>query len=193
MSKAAPADKGAQASGSKKKMLIFIILGVVLLISGIGAGAFFMGRGGAHESKSAHVEKHEGDKGDDSADAGDSGDGGDDADEESFKKKKPAQYLSLDPAFVVNLQDDQAMRYLQIEAQVMTRDPKAIEHIKSNMPVIRNVLLLLFSQQHAKDLVTREGKEELQKEALQAVRKAMREETGSSAVQAIYFTSFVLQ
>ncbi|MFX7934405.1 flagellar basal body-associated FliL family protein, partial [Acinetobacter baumannii] len=47
--------------------------------------------------------------------------------------------------------------------------------------------------QHAKDLNTREAKENLQKQALEQVRAAMREETGSPSVEAIYFSGFVMQ
>ena len=75
----------------------------------------------------------------------------------------------------------------------MTRDPKAVEGIKANMPRIRNSLMLLFSQQHAKDLATREAKEALQKQALDQVQAIMREETGSPSIEALYFTGFVMQ
>jgi flagellar FliL protein len=85
------------------------------------------------------------------------------------------------------------MRYLQVEAQVMTRDPKEVEAIKANMPRIRNALIMLFSQQTAKGLSSIEAKEALQKQALAQVQGVMKDETGSNSVEAIYFTNFVMQ
>jgi flagellar FliL protein len=45
----------------------------------------------------------------------------------------PAQYFALDPAFVVNLNGPvDGPRYLQLEVQLMTRDPAALEAIKTH-------------------------------------------------------------
>ncbi len=47
----------------------------------------------------------------------------------------PAQYFALDPAFVVNLNGPvDGPRYLQLEVQLMTRDPAALEAIKTMPP-----------------------------------------------------------
>ncbi|MBL6749012.1 MAG: flagellar basal body-associated FliL family protein, partial [Nevskia sp.] len=105
----------------------------------------------------------------------------------------PAVYLELTPAFVVNLADDEAMRFLQVEVQVMARDPKVIDAAKEHMPRIRNALLMLFGQQHFHDLGTRESKEGLQKKALDEVQKTLDAEGAPSQVEAVYFTSFVMQ
>lgn len=106
---------------------------------------------------------------------------------------QPALYLDLTPAFVVNLADEDAMRFLQVEVQLMARDPKAIDAVKDHMPRIRNTLMLLFSQQHAHDIASRQAKEALQKQALDEVQKALQEENAAAAIEAVYFTSFVMQ
>jgi flagellar FliL protein len=111
----------------------------------------------------------------------------------SSDRKSPAQYLAMEPAFVVNLEDDEAMRYLQIDVEVMTRDPRALAEIKIHMPRIRNALLMLFTQQHYHGIVTREGKEALQAQALAEVQKVLSEETGKPGIDALYFTNFVMQ
>ncbi|MGQ0529122.1 MAG: flagellar basal body-associated FliL family protein [Panacagrimonas sp.] len=105
----------------------------------------------------------------------------------------PAVYLALDPAFVVNLDDPYAAHYLQAEVQLMSRDPVALETARAQMPRIRNSLLMLFGQQKPEDLSTREGKEKLQTAALVEVQKVMQAETGKPVVEAVYFTSFVMQ
>lgn len=116
-----------------------------------------------------------------------------DADAAPAKTEAPAQYLELTPAFVVNMADEESMRFLQVEVQLMARDQKVIDAAKNNMPRIRNALMLLFSQQHAHDIGTRTAKEALQKQALDEVQRALKEENAPSEVDAIYFTSFVMQ
>jgi flagellar FliL protein len=187
-----PTAKGGGMPSTKIILIAVIAMGFMMLMS-VGLIAFFALRGTA-----AHAPA---DSADDTAAAADQPDQHAaakgkqkvSAEKKEKEKKQPAQYLDLSPAFVVNLQDDQAMRYLQIEVQLMTRDPKAAEEIRNNMPRIRNTLMLLFAQQHAKDLVTREAKEALQQQALEQVQQAMKDETGSTAVEAVYFTNFVMQ
>lgn len=106
---------------------------------------------------------------------------------------KPALYRALEPAFVVNLADEDATRYMQAEVIVMTRDPKALEALERHDPLIRNRLLLLFGQQRLADLQSRADKERLQDEALGEVRAILTVETGDAGVEALYFTSLVTQ
>lgn len=107
--------------------------------------------------------------------------------------KGPAQYIGIDPAFVVNLADEDEIRYLQVEIQVMTRDPKIAEDMKIHMPMIRNRLLLLFSQKRSSELRTREDKEQLQADALKEVQDVLVAEVGRPGIDALLFTSFVTQ
>lgn len=102
-------------------------------------------------------------------------------------------YLQLDPAFVVNFQDQDATRYLQVGVTVMSRDPAAIQAVKDNDPVIRNALVMLFSSQTFAQLSDIAGKQKLQAEALAAVRKVVADRTGRPGIDALYFTSFVMQ
>lgn len=105
----------------------------------------------------------------------------------------PAAYLALDPAFVVNLEDPEVPHYLQVDMQVMSRDPVALETVRVHLPRVRNSLLMLFAQQKTSELASREGKEQLRIAALAEVQKVMQEETGQPVVEAVYFTSFVMQ
>lgn len=108
-------------------------------------------------------------------------------------KLEPAQYLPLTPAFVVNLEDPQAMRFLQLDVEVMARDPAVIEAIKLHQPRIRNALLLLFGQQDPDQLATRTGKEALQAQALNEVRTILEAEQAAAGIEGLFFTSFVMQ
>ncbi len=157
------------APAPKKSRKLFYIVIVLMLAAAGGGGFWYFTQGASHD---AH----------DKASAS-----------TAARGKAPAIYLPLQPAFVVNLEDTEALRYLQVDLEVMARNPKAIEDTKTHMPRIRNSLLLLFGQQHAADLGTRQGKETLQAKALAEIQRILQEETGSTGVEAVYFSSFVIQ
>ena len=162
----AAAGDAAPKKGKGKTLLIVIVLAVVLLAGG-GAAAFFL-LGSHGKDKKAEAKKEE--------------------------PAAPALYVALDPPFVVNFEAEQQVRFLQVTAQLMTRDPKIAELLKANDPVVRNDLLLLFGNQKYTVISTREGKESLRKETLDAVRKIVKTAGGKpEGVEAVYFTSFVMQ
>lgn len=160
----------------KRGMSIGLVL-VLVLLSTMGAGAavyFMVGKSPSHD-EAAEAE----------AEAG--------ADADAPALPAPASYLALDPAFIVNLESPDETRYLQAEIQIMSRDALALEAAKIHLPLIRNSLVMLFGQQRPADLATREGKEKLQQTALAEVQKVLEAETGKPVVEAVYFTSFVMQ
>ena len=118
---------------------------------------------------------------------------GEDGDEEGDDVPQAAVYLPIDPAFVVNFASQGKARFLQITVEVMTRDETVPDKVKLHMPVIRNNLMLLFSTQTYDTASTLEGKESLREEALEVVQQILEEETGDQGIEAIYFTSFVMQ
>lgn len=101
-------------------------------------------------------------------------------------------YFSLAPSFVVNLNDEDVSRFLQIEVEVMAVKPAALDAVRANLPVIRNRLVLLFSSQKFRDLLPREGKEKLQQQALDEINKVL-EERKKPRIDGVMFTSFVMQ
>lgn len=168
---------GKPAGASSKKGLI--IGGALLLLVLGGAGGWMMMSGKSAPAK-------------DAADASEPEDG------HGGPSKSTAApiYKGLDPAFVVNLADDDGSRYLQVEVQVMAKNQSAIDAVELHMPVIRNQLLLLFSNRKVEELRSREAREELQKQALEEIRKILKEQAGKSgknSIEALYFTSFVTQ
>ena len=113
---------------------------------------------------------------------------------EEAKPKLPAQFVELDPPFVVNFEPGATARFLQVAVQLMTRDAHMVEFLKANTPIIRNDLLLLFGNRHVEEVATNEGKEALRTAALQTVRKIVDSEGGKGEeIEAVYFTSFVMQ
>jgi flagellar FliL protein len=106
---------------------------------------------------------------------------------------KPAVYYSFDPPLIVNFDDSQAVRFLQLQIDVMARDEHVIEAVKLHTPVIRNNLLMLMNGRDYKSLMSREGKEALRQECLKEVQRILKKETGAPGIEDLFFTSFVVQ
>ena len=116
-----------------------------------------------------------------------------DAEAEARPSRQPAQYIALEPSFVVNLADPDGNSYLQADVQVVTRDPATVAALDAHLPSVRNRLLLLFGQQQASQLAQRAGKERLQDVARDEVRALLRAEGAADKVEAVIFTSLVTQ
>jgi len=190
--KPAPAkDKEEAAPASKKSNLLVIVLIAVIVLMGAGGGAafFLMGKKEPATAEGGH--------GDGEEDVADSGEGGDEEDdfeeEEDHGPKLPAVYVKLEPAFIVNLSDPAKQRYLQADISIMTRSPEGEKLLEENMPLVRNTLLMLLSQQEYDVLVTREGKEKLQEDALTEVRTKLKSSRVKVKVEELLFTSLVMQ
>ena len=180
-------DKAAKSGG--KGMLIVIILVSILLISGaVIGGLYFMGMLDSGEPEQAQAKSEE-------------------TKTPANAPPKPAYYLDLAPAFVVNFEDQTSAAYLQIEMQVMARDKLVLDEIRNHMPVIRNNILLVMSGQKFEDVRTRAGKENLQAQLLKTIQDVVAEamrarqqaqkddkaEVMPGNVEQVYFTSFIMQ
>ena len=180
--KAKAGGEGA-ASPARRKLIIFIAIGVVAL-GGLGAGGFFLFAGKHAATAAADA------KGKPKATASRESK----SEKAEAPPKGPAIYVALDPPFVVNFEAEQLVRFLQITAQVMTRDPETAELLKANDPMIRNDMLLLLGNQSATTVSSREGKEKLRADALATVRNVVKTAGGKPQnVEAVFFTSFVMQ
>jgi flagellar FliL protein len=175
-----PAEGAPPAEAPKSKKSVFLIIGIVVavLAAGGGAAAFFMG---GHASETASADDAKNGKGEKGA-------------KKKAQHKEPAQYVKLEPPFVVNFEAKGLMRFLQVAVEVMTRDPVTAELIKKNDPMIRNDLIMLLGSQPYEKISSREGKEQLRAEALRVVATIIASEGGdASNVEQLYFTSFVMQ
>jgi flagellar FliL protein len=159
------AEDAAPAKGGKKGLIIAVVL---LLVLGGGGFAAFKAMGHKEDPKKKDAAKKE--------------------------QLLPARYVTLDPPFVVNFEAESAVRFLQITVSVMTRDPEVEKLIKDNDPRIRNDLLFILGNQNYQSVSKLEGKNDLQNRCLEAVRTVVKDSDGDAAkVEALYFTSFVMQ
>ncbi len=102
-------------------------------------------------------------------------------------------YLALDPPFVVNVQEGNRMRFMQVKAQVLVDDSGLRRIIEHNMPAVRDAFILLLADQDAATVRSPEGRERLRQQALQAVEAVLGEFTNKTGIEGIYFTDFVIQ
>ena len=152
----------------KKGKLLWIIIAVVLI--GGGAGAWFAFKPAAQPANARADQP------------------------KPAAPKASANYYKYDPPFVVNFGGEGSARFLQVTVEAMTRDAAVMDQLKDDEPAVRNDLVLLFSNQDNATLMTVEGKEKLRAAALDTIRKVLDAEGGSGkAIEAVYFTSFVIQ
>jgi len=152
---AEPAVDDAPVTRRPKKKLILIGATVLALALGLGASAIvLLKQRAAHAAAAADEEAA--------------------AAEPSTAAPGAARgvpfYLPLDP-FIVNLADKEADRYAQIGITFELESSMSGDQIKAYMPAIRNAVLMILANKTSKDLLNREGKEQL---ALEIQREAVR-------------------
>ncbi len=113
--------------------------------------------------------------------------------EKDDKEKQPAIYLVFEAPFVVNFINNNQIRYLQINVEVMARDQDVIDAITAHMPKIKNNFLVLFSDLDFEMITNAAGKQKLRELALKELREILKEEGDKNDVEALYFTGFVMQ
>lgn len=185
----APAKKGA---GIMK--ILFLLLAAVLLVSGaVGATLYYTGA--LHKTAEVAQEEEE-PPAPKAADAH----GAKPAKTQRKAKGNSSQtvaraaiYQALDPPFIINFEDQGVLRYLQIGLSVMAREQQVIDAVNTNMPQIRNNLILLFGNQKLETLNGNEGRERLRTQALEQVQAVLNEEIGEPGIEAVYYTAFVMQ
>jgi flagellar FliL protein len=175
---------GKSEQGGSKKLLI-IIIAVVVLIAG-GAGAFFF-LSGSSDPVAEDIAMQEGGNSADSSDS--SGGQGADGDVEVGD----AFYVGMPRPFVFNVSGYGRDRLVQIKVQLLVRGGDDDTLTRKHIPLIEDTLLTIFSSSNAEQLASNIGKQELRKEALEAVQQALEPIVGKPVVEKLLFIGFVMQ
>ena len=85
------------------------------------------------------------------------------------------------------------MRYMQVDVEVMATEQDTLDRIENRMPMVRNRLLMLFGSQTYDVLSRAEGKAEVQEKARAEVAAAIDLPLERSGIDAVLFTSLVVQ
>lgn len=103
-----------------------------------------------------------------------------------------ATYFQMPAPYTSNLVDTDSL--VQIAIAVSTYyDDRVIQAVKTHETAIRSAILMLLSQQQEIELSTPEGKQALQQKLTVLINKILREKTGYSGIDNVYFTNFVIQ
>jgi len=171
-----------------KKTLIFALLGL-LVLAGTVVGTLFLAKTYLMPPAGAQAAAPAGDHGG----AASAEHGSEHGAESAPAGGGEAIYKTIDPAFVVNIQDGPRFRFLQVEVDVMTRDATAIARLDKVMPRVKSELTMLFGSLQRENVQTVEGQKALQAQALDVINTVLKEETGKDGIAAVYFTKFVVQ
>ena len=167
-----PAPEAEPVAPKKKSKLLIIVL-VLLLLGGGGAAAWYFWPG----EDPAAPKKGEAGK----------------AAVAKVAPAKPRTYVPLEP-FTVNLQrEDGQPPFLQIGLSLKLTDETLSGPIKLAMPEIRSRVLLLLMGKTASELSTPEGKKLLAEQLAREVVQAVPGTTAASGLEAVLFTSFLIQ
>ncbi|UTW10029.1 flagellar basal body-associated FliL family protein [Marinobacterium rhizophilum] len=154
-------------------MMVAVVL-VALLVGGGGVAAFFMLTG----SGDAQIEETA-----------------------APAVKAKALYTKIrtlegQPMFIINLapqSEGEPRHMLQIHVEAKSRDREVVDVLTLHMPRVVANLGEIFRAKHFESLKTHDGKLQLQSEALEALQNFMQEKIGRPGVEALLFTSFVMQ
>lgn len=158
------AKKTDEGAGSKKKQIIIIAVGLVLLIGvGIGAYLFFSGRDTTltPEQEQALLER---------------------------QAKEVGPMVQLE-SFIVNILDDGETRYLKAAITLEVDSPETAAELNQRMPQVKDAILLLVGNKTFAELSDLQGKLQLRAELLNRINSLLLR----GKVKRIYFTDFVVQ
>jgi len=177
-----------KAKGGIKKIAL-IGAGALVLAVGGAAGGVFAAKAGLFGggSEKAHEDDNKPKlvpRADESGHSGEAAGG--------LPSKFKASYYEIEKNFTSNLADTEG--FMQVSIGVSTLyDAQVIENLKANEMPVRSAVLMTLSNQEAYVISTPDGKRALQKQLKEAINKALEEKTGFGGVDAVYFTSFVIQ
>ena len=186
----AKAEEGDDVPKKKGKLglIIVIVLLVVLILIAVGVGALLLLKGG----KDKDAEEHAQQAAPAAAQLQTAG---------TVDLTKPPTFVPLD-AFTVNLRRDEGDHYLQVVAVLRLADATMDPTLKAFMPEIRHRINLLLSSKLPSEIATVEGREALSLAITESVNEALgfkpvRDAAGkpvpNGPVQAVLFTSFIIQ
>lgn len=102
-------------------------------------------------------------------------------------------FIPLNPPIIVNIMDGKRIRHMQVIIEIKLVDPANSAKLDLHKGPIRHELILLLSSQDAATISSAHGKEQLRKDALEAIQKVMQDLEGEPIIEALYFTNFIIQ
>ncbi|TXI31440.1 MAG: flagellar basal body-associated protein FliL [Aquipseudomonas alcaligenes] len=102
-------------------------------------------------------------------------------------------YYSLVPALVGNFGAGPKLKFYKADIALRVTGTEAEEKVEHHEPLIRNQLVMLFSQQSAASMADEAAKEKLRQEALKQVQDVLTQEEGKPIVEDLLFNNLIIQ
>jgi flagellar FliL protein len=183
-----PAKAEAAVAAPKSKKKLIVILAIVLALAVVGGGAaFFL----MQKKEDAHAKAKPAKEGEEAE--AEEGGHEEEAEAEGHADPKTALTYVQFETFTVNLLPDPDEKFLQLDLTVEVKGAELAEKFKTQMPVLRNRVLLLLTSKKASDISTPEGKTQLSEELLAELKKPLTAKGKPVKVTQVLFTSFVIQ
>ena len=158
------------------KKIVIIVVGVLVLVGGGGAGVYFLKPDLLPESirpKDAKKDKE----------------GEHEEEKEEKKAHEPEASADLD-VFVVNLAGSGPSRYLRTTLSLGIKDPHEAEKIKELSGRIRHAVIMYLTERKVEEIGDLEGKEKLRGELKKLIAEAVHDK---KLVTNVYFKEFLIQ
>ena len=117
--------------------------------------------------------------------------GGEEAEGENAGPK--VAYYSLVPALVGNFGAGPKLKFFKADIALRVTGTEAEEKVEHHEPLIRNQLVMLFSQQTEASMGNQDAKETLRLEALKQVQDVLNQEEGKPYVEDLLFNNLIIQ
>jgi len=105
--------------------------------------------------------------------------------------KKPV-FLPL-TKFVVSIPGDDRLHYLMLELSLMSYNQEQLDTVQEYMPVVRNAVITLLSDQHYNDLAQPGVMKPLQLALRGAIQTVMSDMANSNGIDQVLITKMVIQ
>lgn len=116
------------------------------------------------------------------------------AEDEEEEVKLESIYISLGSPLVLNLSSKRSRNtYLQLTADVLVKDSDSEELIKTHIPAMRHQLIVLLSEQPARDMKSPSKREEIRKLAAAKIQELVAELSNNEDISDVLFSSFLVQ
>lgn len=117
--------------------------------------------------------------------------------EEDEKAKEEAApvvaYISLFPALVGNFGAGPKLKFFKADISLRVTGADTEAKVQHHEPLIRNQLVMLFSQQTEASMAAPDAKEVLRVEALKQVQEVLTQEEGKPLVEDLLFNNLIIQ
>ncbi len=179
-------EKKEEPTKSSNKLLIIVVIALLFLIITVGVGLFFV------------ISQNSNDK-NKSEDSAKSSEEEPDSELEEIEEGISTGAIFPLETFIVNLKIKGS--FLKTDIQLVFSDPSILKEgegeseggskidINSQIPRIRDVIILTLSSKSAPEVLSIEGKEQLREE----IRNGVNEVIGSEEVIQVLFTEFIVQ